>query len=236
MTRRILIGTCLLLIASLLWIAGCDKERIVNSKEYIYETKYVESPPDTITLIDTVNIGDTMIINRVDTIRITDIDTIIRTVTVHDTVRITSVVHDTVRTVQINWDTVVVHDTITRNQCLPNVITAIAAMEAQTDPLIYEFILGELGLDGGWNLYQTPNEMEVNQVSSTTWDIYSYVDYWAPDWSGYYPLEVYWRMTYRSGDPADPDNWQMSDPPTAVAGHIGGVSKITRKTEVRSLQ
>lgn len=236
MTRRLIIGTLLMLLAAFLWIAGCDKERIVNSKEYIYETKYVELPPDTITVIDTVGSHDSVIVYRTDTIRITDIDTVIRVTTVHDTVRVTTVVHDTIRTVQNHWDTVVVHDTVVRNQCSPNVLTAIAAMEAQTDPMVYEFILGELGLNGGWNFYQTPLEMEIVQVSSTTWDIYSYVDYWAPDWSGYYPLEVYWRMTYRSGDPAVANNWQMSDPPAGVKGNPGGIHSVSRAAIVQPLK
>lgn len=236
MTRRIIIGTVLLILAAFLWIAGCDKERIVNSKEYIYETKYVELPPDTINHTDTVFSNDSVIIYRTDTIRVTDVDTIVRTNTVHDTVRITTVVHDTIRTVQTYWDTLVVHDTIVRNQCAPNVTFAIAAMEAKTNPMVYEFIAGELGLNGGFIFYQTDSEMEVLQVSSTTWDIYSYVDYWAPDWSGYYPLEVYWRLTFSSGDPSNPNNWQMADPPTAVAGNASGISKVTRTTTVRPLQ
>jgi hypothetical protein len=235
MTRRLIIGSGLLLLVAFFWIAGCDKEKIVNSKEYIHDTKYVEVPPDTIIVIDTVFNNDSVLVHRVDTVRIIDVDTVIRVTTVHDTIRITTTVHDTIRTVQNHYDTIVVHDTIVRNQCSPNAITAIAAMESQTNPMVLEFISSELGLSDGWIFYQTPEQMEVTQVSTTVYDIYSYVDYWAPDWSGYYPLEIYWRMTYISGDPAIPANWQMSDPPAAAAGNPGGIKSISRTTSVRSL-
>jgi hypothetical protein len=34
-------------------------------------------------------------------------------------------------------------------------------------------------------------------------------------------------MTYTGGDPSDPDNWQMSDPPDA-APHYPGIKMLDR--------
>ncbi len=226
MTRTIILSVFLLSLTVFIVSAGCDKERVVNSKEYIRETEYVELPPDTIFVIDTVFTSDSVVVRDTDTIRI------------HDTIRVTTVVHDTVVAVHNNFDTVfvTVTDTVVRTQCLPNELSAIAAMQSQTDPMVFDFILAELGLNGGWVFYQTNSQMEVMPVTDNSWDIYSYVDYWAADWSGYYPLEIYWRLTYTSGDPSNPNNWQMSDPPTAVSGHRPGIDTITRPAIVKPLE
>lgn len=211
MRTAAIIGILLLCLGAIILSLGCDKQKIVESTEYVHDIEYITLPPDTIFYIDTVFNNDSVIVTRVDTVRI------------HDTVRTTVVVHDTVRTTTIVHDTV----TITQNQCLPNTQFAVAAMEVQTDPLVYDFISSEFGTTGGWVYYLSIDQMEITPVSSRVYDIYAYVDYWAEDFSGYYPLEVYWRMTCNSGDPADAANWTMTDPPAAAARHRPGINATT---------
>lgn len=196
---------------SLLWLgalltvlpAGCSKEKIVESTEYIHDIEYVESPPDTIIVWDTVIRSDSVVVVSRDTIRIVD------TLQLVDTVTIVNTIHDTVRI------TSVVHDTVLKAQCSPSTQLAIDAMISQADPLILEFLMQEVGQNDGWVFHLSPMHMDVTQVSSSVWDIYSVVDYWAADWSGYYQVEMLWRMTYTGGDASDPDNWTMGDPPAS---------------------
>ena len=73
----------LTLIAALTLIAlfmfGCEKERIIESTEYIQETEYVHLPPDTvtITLTDTVTVSGTDTVTIVNTDTVTVIDTVV---------------------------------------------------------------------------------------------------------------------------------------------------------------
>lgn len=199
------------ILALLFGAAGCDKERTVTSTEIVHDTKYIELPPDTVYMVDTVSGVDTLIVHDVDTVHRTD--TVHVNVTVHDTV---------IKTVN-HYDTV----TVTVTSFVPTAATAVHAMQAQTDPQVLQFASDNFGLTDGWVFYLSPQQMEITQASSTVWDIYAYIDYWSPDWSGYYPLEVYWRMTYKSGDPSNPNNWTMGDPPAAITGHPTGVSSAT---------
>jgi hypothetical protein len=219
MRTAVIFGILLLCLGAIMLSAGCDKQKIVESTEYVHDIEYITLPPDTIFHIDTVFNNDSVLVHKTDTVRI------------HDTVRTTVIVHDTIRTTT----TVTVHDTvtITQNQCLPNAQFAVAAMEVQTDPQVFDFISSEFGYTGGWVYYLSIDQMEITQVSSKVYDIYAYVDYWAEDFSGYYPLEIYWRMTYTSGDPANADNWTMGDPPTAVAGHRPGVNVATNASPAK---
>jgi hypothetical protein len=212
-------GAAFLLVILIISSPGCDKERVVTSTEVVHDTKYVEVPPDTVFVVDTVSGVDTLIVHDVDTINRTD------------TVRINVTVHDTVRVTVNHYDTTRLVDTVTVTQYQPTVVTAVAAMQAQTDPMVLEFAYEEFGLSDGWVFYLTPAQMEVTQSSAKVWDIYAYVDYWASDFSGYYPLEIYWRLTYKSGDPSNADNWTMSDPPSAVSGRSIGVSASPRTAE-----
>lgn len=207
-------GAALLLLTVVILATGCDKERTITSTEIVHDTKYIELPPDTIFVIDTVSGIDTLIIHDIDTVRKTD------------TLRINVIIHDTVIRTVNNYDTIRRTDTVTVTvtSFQPNATTAVAAMQAQTDPQVLQFAFDNFGLSDGWVFYLTPAQMEVTQSSAKVWDVFAYVDYWTPDWAGYYPLEVYWRMTYKSGDPADPNNWTMTDPPAAIAGQPSGVS------------
>ena len=187
--------------------AGCNKEKIVESTEYVHDIQYVESPPDTVTIRDTIYRSDSVIVHSTDTVKITD--TLRITNTIHDTVRITNVVHDTVRITSI------VHDTVLKAQCTASTQLAIDAMISQAEPLLSDFLMEQVGQNDGWVFHLSPSQMDVSQASSTVWDIYSVVDYWAADWSGYYQVEMYWRMTFNGGDASNPSNWSMSDPPAA---------------------
>lgn len=201
------------ILALILGATGCDKERTVTSTEIVHDTKYIELPPDTVYMVDTVSGLDTLIIHNVDTVRRTD------------TVRVNVTVHDTVIKTVNHYDTVTV--TVNVPSFVPTPATAVHAMQALTDPQVLQFASDNFGQNDGWVFYLSPQQMEVTPSSAKVWDIYAYVDYWSNDFSGYYPLEVYWRMTYKSGDPTDPNNWTMTDPPAAVSGRPTGVSSAT---------
>jgi hypothetical protein len=105
----------------------------------------------------------------------------------------------------------VVHDTVYTAQCTASQQLAVDAMISQADPLILEFLLQEVGENDGWVFHLSPSQMDISQVSSTVWDIYSLVDYWAADFSGYYQIEMLWRLTFDGGDASNPNNWTLSD-------------------------
>jgi hypothetical protein len=196
---------------------GCEKEKIVESTEYIHDIEYIELPPDTVFKFDTLFVGDTLIIQNTDTI------------TLFDTVVHINHIYDTIYNNQTYYDTTFITDTVTLNSCTPNEFLAIAALQYYSDPLVIEFINNELGYTDGWIFYLSSFQLSVTKQSSSVYDLYGYIDYWSPDWNDFYALEYYWRMTHTGGDPADPDNWQIGDPPTATSSHPGGI-KI--KTDV----
>jgi hypothetical protein len=204
MTRIFIVGALILTLTVVLVLAGCDKEKIVESTQYIHDTQYLESPPDTVFQIDTVFVNDSVAVHTTDTVLI--IDTVIQVNNVYDTI--------------ITYVT----DTVSINQCQPSEFLALGALQYYCDPLVIEFINGEFGYDDGWIMYLSAFQTDVTKQSSDVYDIYGYIDYWTPDWSGYYPLEYYWRVTYTGGDPANPDNWDLSSPPDGVSGHRPGVS------------
>ncbi len=208
MRRIFIVGTLLLVVAVFLTVAGCDKEKIVETTEYIHDVEYIESPPDT------VFVSDTTTINSSDTVFLTD--TVVQINHEYDTV----FVYDTVTTVQNHYDTVLVP------QCSPNELLATSALEYRCDPLVLEAINAEFGLSEGWILYLSAFQIEITRQSASVYDIYGIIDYWTPDWTGFYPFEFFWRMTFNGGDPADPDNWTMSEPPGAVSGHNPGIQMI----------
>lgn len=210
----IIIAAALLLIAVL---AGCDKERIVESTEYIETTEYVQLPPDTVTIVDTVFSSDSVNVHTTDTITVTHTDTVYQTNYVHDTVFNTQYVYDTITTTQY------VYDTVVQTSFAPNEFTAFGALQYYTDPMVFEFINSEFGLSDGYIFYISAFQMETTKQSSNVYDIYGYIDYWTTDWSGYYALEFYWRMTYLGGDPANPNNWQIAEPPSGASNQTGGI-------------
>jgi hypothetical protein len=213
---------------------GCNKERIVESTEYVHDIEYVESPPDTVFHLDTLAIRDSVEVKTTDTIRL--IDTVTQTNQIHDTVRITVTVHDTVVRTQYHYDTLVDVDTIIRTQYQASAVLAIEAMQAQTTPLVFDYIAETYGLGEGWVFFLTSSQMNVTQSSTNVYDIYGYLEYYTEDWSEYYPLEFYWRITYNSGDPSNSNNWTMSDPPSTVAMHQPGMKAMTRATPSKLIQ
>lgn len=234
------------LFAAVLFINSCDKERIVESTERV--TEYIQLPPDTVTVTvtvfdtDTVFQTDSIYMNSTDTVRIHDTIRTTVTVIVHDTVVTvqhhydTTIVLDTVVQIVNHYDTTVVTDTILRTQCNPSAITAIGAMASKTDPMVIDFINQEFGFDDGWVLYLSPEMMDVTQVSTNVYDIYGYIDYWTPDWSGFYPFEMGWRLTYISGDPANPNSWQMVEPPSTTSSHQNGLKRVNRSVPIQQIQ
>jgi hypothetical protein len=202
MTRIFITGALLLTMMVFLVVAGCDKEKIVETTEYIHDVEYVELPADTVFVNDSVHTTDTLILY----------DTVVQVEQVFDTV----FVHDTV--------TNVIVDTVLNNQCTPNEFLAMGALEYYTDPLVLEFINAEFGYSDGWIFYLSAFQSEFTKQSANVFDLYGYIDYWTPDWSGFYALEYYWRLTFTGGDPANPNNWQMSEPPGGVSGYQNGVS------------
>jgi hypothetical protein len=208
-------------------VAGCEKEKIVESTEYIHDIEYIELPPDTVLQVDTVFVSDSTTIYSTDTIFL--FDTVVQIEQIYDTLYI----HDTVTTIQYYYDTTFIVDTITLTQCAPNEYLALTAMQYYCDPLVIDFVNAEFGLTEGWILYLSAFQLDVTQLSSDIYDIYGYIDYWTIDWSGYYPLEFYWRITYVSGDPADPTNWQLSDPPSVAPGHQPGIRLIQESLRVQ---
>jgi len=216
MRRILFVAISLSLFLALSFVAGCDKEKIVESTEIIKETEYIALPPDTVILTDTVFINDSVNVHTTDTVVI--IDTIIQTNTVYDTVTVT--VHDTTITIQYQYDTitVTVTDTIMTGQCDPDEYTAMGALQHHCDPLVMQLILQEFGLTEGWIYYLSSNQLAFTQPSATVYDIYGYIEYWTVDWSGYYPLEFNWRLTFTGSDPTDPNHWTMSEPPVASPG------------------
>lgn len=212
LTRICIVGTLLLAIIIFIAITGCDKERIVESTEYIHDVRYVELPPDTVLKIDTVFSSDSVIINTTDTLFL--YDTVVQVNYIYDTVY----THDTIVTV--------ITDTVQMTQCTPNEYLAVTALQYYSDPLVLNLIYQVFGLTNGWIFYLSAFQLDVTQQSSDIYDIYGYINYWTADWSGYYTLEFYWRLTYTGGDPAFPGNWQMTDPPGAAPSFKPGVNII----------
>lgn len=218
------------LIVALLSVAGCDKERIVESTEYVHDIEYLESPPDTIFVTDTIFSQDSVSVPGTDTIIVTD--TVVQVNNYYDTVMVEVV--DTIVTVQHHYDTVTVAvvDTVLSVQCDPNPYFAIIAMQYHTDPLVYEFVNQEFGLSDGYIFYLSSYQIEITAPSATSYDIYGYIDYWTTDLSGYYMIEYYWRVTYLGGDPLDMENWQLSEPPAKTSGHVPGINMSTEPIQI----
>ena len=219
---------------------GCDKEKIVTTTETVHETEYVELPPDTIHVADTlylsdsitINITDTIVIQTTDTLNFNTTDTLFLTntdtLTVYDTTHQTHFLIDTVEIVNNVYDTVTVTvtDTILQNNMTPDAYYAYSALQFHTDPAVLQFINTEFGVAEGWILYLSAFQNNVTNPSVGVFDFVGVIDYWTTDWASYYPLEYAWRVTYKSGDPSNPQNWQLSDPPAAVNGNQGGISLI----------
>lgn len=232
--KKIIIGAVVLAALSLfVFGGGCDKEKITESTEYVHDIQYIQLPPDTVFHIDTVVNNDSVTVHVTDTVLMIDtistIDTVIQVNHVYDTVT----VHDTVVTVQNHYDTTTVIDTVLTIQCNPNEYFAVAALHYYSDPLVLEFAYEQFGYSDGWIFYLSSFQLDLTKQSSSVYDIYGYIDYWAPDWSGYYPLEFYWRMIYNGGDPADLDNWEIAEPPAKVGTHTPGIKLIANPTEAQ---
>ncbi len=244
--KKILFAFAILMI--LLLIFGCDKERIVTSTEYIKEIEYIEKPADTILVFDTLYTVDTLYqydtthtgsgtdtIIVFDTVYNSSTDTLIITENIYDTITVTNNIYDTVTVTNNIYDTVTVtenhYDTTTISQCDPFVQFAFAALQYYGNAEILEFINTEFGYTDGWIYYLSITQSDLQSPSLGVYEIYGYANYWAVGFDAYYPLEYFWRLSYISGDPSDPDNWELSDPPARSSSKTGGV-KLTIDREV----
>ena len=221
------------LVLSLTLVLGCSKEKTVTSTEYVHDIEYVETPPDTVFRMDTVVTHDSVLVYAVDTV--VQFDTTIQTVV--DTVIQVHNVIDTVVTVEQHYDTVTITDTVLTAQCTPNEHFAFAALQHYTDPLVIELVYEEFGLTDGWVLYLSEFQSDVTVQSSNVYDIYGVIDYWTTDWSAYYPLEYYWRVSFLGGDPANVENWELTEPPSsASAGSQPGLRILEDAVRARAVR
>lgn len=235
MRNRYVLFAVLALFTLVIMMSGCDKERIVESTEIVRDVEYIELPPDTIVKLDTVvvtdsnNVFDTVLVHDTVTIVQSDtvqvVDTVVQTNTIHDTV--TVIIRDTVETFTYIYDTTVVVDTVLTTQCGPNEEFAVSALQYHVDPLVLQFINQEYGISDGWVFYLSPYQHSVSKQSSTVYDFSGYISYWTTDFAGYQVLEYVWRVTHLGGDPAAPQNWQLSDPPGAVANTAPSLRVVT---------
>ena len=183
---------------------GCDKQKILQSTEYVEKTEYVELPPDTVRIIDTVAVER----NTVDTVTVTD--TVIQQTTVYDTLRIV--------------------DTVSTTSYEPNEHLAFGALQYYNNDLVIQFINQQFGLTDGWVFYLTLYQSDVSESSPGSYQIYGLIDYWTPDWAQYYPLEYNWQVTYTGGDPSSPQSWRIDEPATGVSSHRPGIELRTKST------
>ena len=215
----------LLVIAAL----GCDKEKIVTTTETVTEIEYIQTAPDTV--IITVTETDTVYQSGgSDTVIITETDTVYQTNTIIDTVTVTNTVYHT-DTVTVT-NTVYITDTVETTSNTPNEYYAYTAMQYHSDPEVLAFIDAEFGYSDGWVLYLSTYQSLVENPGTGVYDIWGFIDYWTPDYSGYYPIEYGWRVTYNGGDPSNPQNWTLTEPPTTgVSGNSG--LKISTKHSMK---
>ena len=203
MKKIILLALSVILIIS---IYGCDKEKIVTNTEIIKETEYIESPPDTVLIVDTVYQNSTVY------------DTVVVNNTVYDTVVVNNTVYDTV--------------TVSTNT--PDDHQAYAALQYNVDPMLMDVIYDAYGYSDGWIMYLSTWLNSVDNPSAGIYDFYGIVEYWTLDWSGYEPFEYYFRVTYNGGNPSDVTNWTVSEPPSTVSAHQPGINKKD-KVELKAL-
>lgn len=238
MNRLILFIPLMSIALVVLLVAGCDKERIVESTEIVREIEYIELPPDTVIIYDTVVTFDSVTIQATDTLTV--YDTVVQTNTIHDTViqintiydTVIVTITDTVTTVFVQYDTTIVTDTVVLASNEANELLAKGALEFYVDPLILEFAYQRFGLNDGWVYYLSAWQMDFTRRSAGVYDIYGYIEYWALDWSGYYPFEFYYRLSHTGGDPADVTNWQLGEPFASPAGHNPGLKSVANEKQM----
>jgi len=203
-------------------VNGCDREKIVESTEYIHDIEYVELPGDTVFQVDTVYSSDSLY----------SFDTIL----IYDTVYETNHIYDTVTVYQTVYDTTFLTDTVTTSEGGPNEFLAITALEYYCDDLVLQAVNAELGYTDGWIFYLSTFQLGLTEQSPTVYDLYGYIDYWKGDWADFAAFEYYWRLTYTGGDPTDPNNWQMTEPPMPTSGHYPGLNKTTEQPQTQSIR
>ena len=170
---------------------------------------------DTVLQIYTVGGGSIDTVTLVDTVHQVTWDTVVVNNFIYDTTVVTVTVVDTVTQTVHHYDTVTVVDTVETNVSLPYAHFAWTALPFHADPLVLEFINAEFGYTEGWIYYLSFAQSTFENPEAGVYDFCGYIDYWLPDFSGYYPLEYCFRMTYVGTDPADPMNWELIDTPAS---------------------
>ena len=173
--RKLVAAAILLLVSTAMF--GCDKERIVESSEVVKDTQYIELPPDTIFVVDTVfntdssttivhdtvyqvtNHYDTVYVNHTDTVNISSVDTVTVTNTITDTVTIAETIVDTVQI----------------QQNAPSQSLAFAALTYYSNSLVIDFINQTYGIGEGYMLYLNEFQSDISHPSANVWDIYDIV-------------------------------------------------------------
>ena len=210
MTKRLILSAMILILV--VWVVGCEKETTTTSSEY--HEIVGQSGTDTVYIADTVIINDPNGTTVYDTTII--IDTIIQNNSQVDTV--------------IQYVTQI--DTVYSQTAAPSVHAAFTAMQAYTDQIVIDDITATVGYTDGWVFYLSAYQSYVDNPATNVWDFGGYIDFWAPDFSDFYAYEYGWRMSYTSGDPNDPNNWQMSEIPAGSPAGRSGLKKVD-KTEPR---
>lgn len=180
------------------WFVGCEKTTTTTSSEFHEIVGQNQS--------DTVFVHDTVFSNNGNP------------TTVYDT----TFVHDTV------VQTVTQVDTVTIQSSGPTVYTAFTAMQAYTDAQVIADVNATVGYTDGWVLYLSAYQSYIDNPSTNVWDLAGYIDYWSPDFSDFYAYEYGWRVSYVSGDPGDPNNWQFSDIPAGAPNGANGLKRVDK--------
>lgn len=212
-------STWLMIIAAVLLVASsCTKERIVESTEYIEIKEYILLPGDTV--IQVITITDTVYIQgSADTVYSIQYDTVY------------SNIIDTVYSIQ--YDTVTIIDSAGSGMGSPNVHLALSALQYYNNPLILQLTLIRFGLSDGWIFYLTEYQTDAQEAAPGVYDIYGHIDYWTPDWTGFLPLEYFWRITHTGGDPAVSTNWELSNSPLGITGFTPGLHPVKESSRAK---
>lgn len=252
MKRAIALPILLLLTLAMF---GCDKERIVESTEYIKDVQYIEQPPDTILMVDTIYTHDSsttvihdtvyQVTNHYDTVYSNTVDTVVTVQSVFDTIYVSQT--DTVIVNIATTDTVIVTvtdtitvintvtDTVTINQNNASSSLAFGALTYYSNTIVLDFINTEYGITEGFIFYLNEFQSDVTQSGVNQWDIYGLIDFWTTDFTGFEALEFYWRLTYTGGDPSDPNSWTITDPPGGFAGVQPGIHAVEKSVTVERM-
>ena len=111
---------------------------------------------------------------------------------------------------------------------------ALTAMQYHTDPLVIALVTAEFGITEGWIFYLSAFQSDFTKQGTSTYDIYGIIDFNTTDFSGAYLIEYFWRMQYTGGDPGDPTNWDILEPPMVSDNFKPGLTISKDRTPIQS--